>query len=394
MNLLFTITSYPPSIGGTQLYLHLLAQQLYDHHAIQVVSHWDHNRNDWLLGTTFRAPLTNRDYVIDNINVHRIGLSKQEKLYFAPYVFLYYPFMDSVLPLMAQRLATHLAPYAEYANLIHNVRQGRETLSYASLYTARKYDIPFVLTPAHHPRWKGWLYRAYSKLYTMADMVIALTNVEKQTLMDMGVHEDHIAVTGMGPVLASQACPEAFRLRHKIDGPIVLFVGRHDRYKGYRQVLQAANFVWKRVPETHFVFVGPPVGKSECDFEMLEDRRIHRLGAVDLQEKTNALAACDVLALPSTQESFGGVYVEAWSFAKPVIGCDIPAVSEVISDAVDGYLVEQDPAQIAERICHLLLNPEVMQTMGEKGRQKVAARFTWSRLAELTEQAYCQSLDG
>jgi glycosyltransferase involved in cell wall biosynthesis len=59
----------------------------------------------------------------------------------------------------------------------------------------------------------------------------------------------------------------------------------------------------------------------------VNDPRILELGSVDLQTKTDALEACTLLCLPSTQESFGGVYTEAWSFKKPVIGCDIPAVS-------------------------------------------------------------------
>ena len=55
------------------------------------------------------------------------------------------------------------------------------------------------------------------------------------------------------------------------------------------------------------------------------DPRLIELGTVDLQQKTNALAACTLLCLPSTQESFGGVFTEAWSFEKPVIGANIPA---------------------------------------------------------------------
>jgi glycosyltransferase involved in cell wall biosynthesis len=109
---------------------------------------------------------------------------------------------------------------------------------------------------------------------------------------------------------------------------------------------------------------------------------------VGLQLKTDALAACALLCVPSTQESFGGVYTEAWSFGKPVIGCDIPAVAEVITDGQDGYLVDQEPEQIAERVCHLLLNPAQAEAMGQAGQHKVEAEYTWQRIAERTEEAY------
>jgi len=171
-------------------------------------------------------------------------------------------------------------------------------------------------------------------------------------------------------------------------GATVLFIGQHYPYKGYKQTLEAARLVWQRVPDVHFVFIGPTIGKSEREFQAISDQRIHRLGAVDQKEKTDALAACNLLCVPSTQESFGGVYTEAWWFGKPVIGCPIPAVSEVISDGVDGFLVEQNAHQIAERICYFLLNPELTQRMGVAGRRKVEERYTWEKLAKSTRAVY------
>ncbi len=229
----------------------------------------------------------------------------------------------------------------------------------------------------------------------MADAVIALTNVEKQTLIEIGVQEEKIYVTGNGPIISAQADPEKFCALNSIHGPFVLFLGQLYPYKGYKETLEAARLVWQRVPDVHFVFIGPSVGRSEIEFQALADPRIHRLGTVDQKVKTDALAACTLLCVPSTQESFGGVYTEAWWFEKPVIGCPIPAVSEVISDGVDGLLVEQNANQIAERICHLLLNPELMQRMGIAGRRKVEERYTWEKLAERTIAVYqkvCQSV--
>ena len=52
MKLLYTLTTYPPAIGGAQLHQHPLAQQLKQHHPIQVFTHWTQNRTDWLMGTT------------------------------------------------------------------------------------------------------------------------------------------------------------------------------------------------------------------------------------------------------------------------------------------------------------------------------------------------------
>ncbi len=388
MKLLYTLTTYPPAIGGAQLHQHLLAKQLNNKHDIQVISHWNKNRTDWLLGTTINAPSQSKDYSFEDIKVRQIGFSLTEKLSLLPYIPIYYPLMDIALKPIANNIEKHLDQYAKNADIVHNVRIGREGLSYASCQTARKNNIPFVLTPVHHPRWVGWRYHAYLELYKLANLVITLTEVEKNTLISLGVKEERILVTGIGAILAESANPESFKEKYQIKEPIVLFLGQHYPYKGYQQLLAATSLVWEKIPEANFVFIGPDVKNSQKYFDDFKDKRIHRLGAVDLQTKTDALAACNLLCVPSSQESFGGVYTEAWSFGKPVIGCDIPAVSEVISDGIDGYLVQQTPEEIAAVICQILLNPSQAEKMGLAGKQKVESRFTWEQLARKTEAAY------
>ncbi len=391
MNLLYTLTTYPPSTGGAQIHQHRLAQHLKERHDIQVVVHWDNNRTDWLLGTMVRAPSKDKDYTIDGINVHCMGFSWLDKLVMAPFAAAYYPLMLAGHPPLSPIVSCikkHLLPYAQKADLIHNVRLGREGLSYASYNIARECDIPFVLTPVHHPRWVGRRYNAYNKLYARADAVMALTYAEKEVLMQVGVPEERVHVIGHGPVLETQAKPGRFLQEYDMGSPIVLFLGQHYPYKGYKELLEAAKIVWEKIPGTHFVFIGPAVGQSEQVFKAVSDQRVHRLGTISLQEKTDALAACSLLCVPSTQESFGGVYAEAWCFRKPVIGCKIPAVSEVIADGVDGYLVEQEPKAIAERIIFLLENESVTLQMGTAGKKKVEEKYTWPRIAERVEMVY------
>ena len=387
MKLLYTLTTYPPAIGGAQLHQHLIAQQLKQQHQIQVFTHWDQNRTDWLMGTTINAPAQSKDYIIDDIPVHCMGINLIDKARLLPYLPLYYPWMDLALPPIANCISRYLDQYAQSADLLHNVRIGREGLSYASYQLAKKYDIPFIFTPVHHPRWVGWRYRAYIKLYQLADAVIALTETEKQTLINLGVNGDRITVTGMGAILAEKADSQAFKATYKTPDPIILFLAQHHSYKGYQQLLQAAPIVWKRFPEAQFVFAGPAIANSEKYFKN-QDPRIHRLGSLSLQDKSNALAACTLLCVPSSQESFGGVYTEAWHFDKPVIGCNIPAVSEVIDHGINGYLVNQNPLEIADAICQILLNPNQALKMGQNGNQKLQAKFTWNRIAEITESIY------
>jgi glycosyltransferase involved in cell wall biosynthesis len=306
-----------------------------------------------------------------------------------PWVLAYYALQGPALARIAEALNAEIAPWAANADLIHNCRIGREGLSYASLRVARQRDIPFVFTPVHHPRWGGWWHRYYHWLYRQADAVIALTEAERQLLIGLGVDERRLFVTGMGPVLAETADGAHFRAQHGLgEEPVVLCLGQKYAYKGLGAVLKAAPLVWARFPETRFLFIGPRTPYSRRLFAGVRDARIVELDAVGLQDKTDALAACDVFCLPSTQESFGGVFTEAWSLGKPVIGGDIPAVRTVIEEGQDGLLAPQQPGAIAAHILELLAHPTLRIEMGQRGQRKVNARYTWPRLAEQTEAVY------
>jgi len=389
MHLLFSITTYPPSVGGAQIHLHSLGQQMIGWgHKVKVIGYWDCNRSDWLMGTTLAAKNQGKDYIIDGIPVHLMGFSLTDKLCMLPWIPLYYPLMPLAVSHLSRYVIPKLVALSQNVDVIHNVRIGREVLSYASLRLARQLGIPFVLTPVHHPRWSGWRYQVFDEIYRQADALIALTDSERQALQQKGVAPEKIHVTGTGPIVAAVADGMGFRQKHQIIGPMVLFLGQHYAYKGYQQVLQATSIVWQSLPETYFVFVGPQVKQSERVFAEFRDPRIVRLGSVSLQEKSDALAACDLLCVPSTQESFGGVYTEAWMYQKPVIGCPIPAVSEVITNGVDGILVKQDPQEIAQTILMVLKNPDVANNFGVAGQKKVREKYSWSQLAQKTLGIY------
>ena len=393
MNLVLSITAYPPAIGGAQALMHALARQLSARHTVQVLTQWDTNRTDWLLGTSLNAPLEPRAYVQDGVPVQQISLPPGARRQLKPWVYGYYFFEGPAIRHIAAALADQMRPWTAGAELIHNCRIGREGLSFASLQLARERDIPFVFTPVHHPRWGGWLHRHYQALYRQADAVIALTGEEKKLLIGLGVPEKRVFVTGMGPILSPDPDPARFRREHGLGAaPLILFLGQKYRYKGLAALLAAAPLVWQRHPDAHFAFIGPRTAYSRRLFRGIADARLFELDAVPLAEKTDALAACTLLCVPSNQESFGGVYTEAWSLGKPVIGADIPALREVIADGQDGLLVQQVAGAIADGLMALLDDPTRAAAMGQRGREKVAARYSWARLAQLTESVYQQVL--
>lgn len=391
-NILCTITSYPPAIGGAQSHTHELMRRLAQRHRVTVASFWDRNRTDWLLGTTLTAPLQPRSYTLDGVSVQQVTWRRDERWRLLPLLCVYYALKTQAIAVISRRLAPKLAAVAPTCDLVYHARIGRESLAFASLALARQRDVPFLLVPYHHPRWVGWNYRQYLDLYRQADAVMALTDHERQTLIELGVQPQRIFVTGNAPVLATPPPPAgAFAGRYaparSAPGPLILFLAQKYRYKGLEALLAAAPLVWQQHPEAWFAFVGPRTRFSERLFHQVSDPRLVEMGAVSLAEKTAALADCTVLCVPSSQESFGGVFTEAWALHKPVIGGPAPAVREVITPGADGFVVAQDPALIAEHLNLLLAQPGLAARMGQAGFAKVQAHFTWDALAAKTEQA-------
>ena len=168
-----------------------------------------------------------------------------------------------------------------------------------------------------------------------------------------------------------------------------MFLGQKYPYKGVDTLLQAGPMIWSKHPDVDLVFVGPRTSDSKRLFAAAKDRRIREFGGVDLQDKTDLLSACEIVCLPSTQESFGGVLVEGWAMGKPVVGGPAAAIKDVIEDGQDGFFVaDASPGVLAERLNWLLDRPSTAHEFGASGARKVESRFTWDQLASRTEAIY------
>lgn len=387
LKILSVITGYLPAIGGAQIHTHTLNKELAKRHQVQVVCQWTENRTDFLRGTTVNAP-NQAAFVIDGIPVTRISPTIQERRQMRFWVWGYFLLQTQAINQISSVLSKHLIPFANDIDLIHNVRMGREGLSFSGLRVAQTRHLPFVFTPLHHPRWGSWLHRHYQLLYQEADAILALTAWERQKLIEFGVDPHRIVISGIGPVLVAGQNGSTFREQHGLSGPLVLFLGQKYRYKGLGALLAAAKLVWSQMPNVHFACLGPRTAYSKRLFMGEMDKRIIELGIVDLATKSSALQAADVVCIPSNQESFGGVFVEAWSSGSPVIGGDCPALREVITDGKDGFIVQQKADQIADRILRLLGDMDLRSQMVENGREKVNSQYSWDKIAEQTEKAY------
>jgi len=98
---------------------------------------------------------------------------------------------------------------------------------------------------------------------------------------------------------------------------------------------------------------------------------------------------CSVLILPSVQESFGLVIIEAWARQKPVICADIPALKELVDKSNGGLLFKVDNQNdLTKQIQFILDNPQKAQQMGQNGYNYVKNNYTWKKVG----QKICQKI--
>ena len=284
--------------------------------------------------------------------------------------------------------------YAEDRDLIHNI--GREYLD-SSLEVAEALGTPIVLTPlAHRGQFHGGDTPSDFARYRRADAITTMTDWEKGWFANEGVEDARIVTTGMGPNAVRSRDGLAFRAAHGIppDAPLVLYIGRKERYKGYIHLLDAAELVWRRHPDARFVFIGIPGFYSSFfdEFARYADERIVDIERASGTEKSAALDACDVFAMPSLHETFGIGYLEAWLHERPVVGGDIPPLREVIADGVDGFCVRQRAGDVASAIQRLLDDPGLRSSMGRAGALKLREKWDWERVIDRVEEAYARAL--
>jgi glycosyltransferase involved in cell wall biosynthesis len=284
--------------------------------------------------------------------------------------------------------------YAEDRDLIHNI--GREYLD-SSLEVAEMLGTPIVLTPlAHRGQFHGGDTPSDFARYRRADAITTMTDWENGWFASEGVDPARVVTTGMGPNAVRSRDGLAFRAAHGIpaDAPLVLYIGRKERYKGYIHLLDAAELVWRRHPETRFVFIGIPGFYSSFfdEFARYADERIVDIERASGTEKSAALDACDIFAMPSLHETFGIGYLEAWLHERPVVGGDIPPLREVIADGIDGFCVRQRAEDVAGAIRKLLDDPALGSTMGRAGSAKLREKWDWDRVIDRVEEAYARAL--
>jgi glycosyltransferase involved in cell wall biosynthesis len=242
----------------------------------------------------------------------------------------------------------------------------------------------------------------YPRMFSDCDATIVMTDAERAFVERRGARS--IAVTGAGvdPEHFSHRDGASIRRRFGLGNrPVIGFVGRQDTLKGVPTLIEAMHIVWRHAPDAMLLLAGQSAHRDARVTGMiaaLSPAARERVILVDDfpdSEAPSIVDACDIVTLPSVEESFGMVMIEAWACGKPVIGSDIASTRCIIDPGVDGWLVTPfDASDLAGRILDLIGHPQRRADFGEHGRAKVLERYTWDRVADSWETIFHRVVTG
>jgi phosphatidylinositol alpha-mannosyltransferase len=183
------------------------------------------------------------------------------------------------------------------------------------------------------------------------------------------------------------------------DGKLnILFVGRLEKRKGFKYLLQAYAQVKKAVPEARLMVVGAYNKEDKAPFVLYARRHrvrdVRFIGYVSEDDLPRYYRTCHVFCAPSTGfESFGIILLEAMAAGKPIVASNIAGYRSVLEDGKEGFLVPpEDERSLADALVHLLKDPVLRERMGRQGQIK-AVNYSWRKVAQQVLDYYQELLE-
>ncbi len=283
-----------------------------------------------------------------------------------------------------------------------------------ALILGKLFKVSVIITPFYHFSNPRYGKTASTEILAKFDKIIACTYLEKSFLINnLKISEEKIKVIPMGvdfeifdgihkTKFINFYFKKKFFKKNEKKFKMVLYCGYKNYEKGSISILKAIPYIIEKIKKVYFVFIGPPTiafNRELSKIQKLKNTRIINFTPDNLtgyydKKKLTAFEEADIYLMPSRSDAFGIAFLEAWASGKPVIGANIGATPEVISDNIDGLLVEFDnPEDIAEKVVKLLKKKRLRKKLGSAGQYRVKNYNTWDLIAKNTHILYQNIVD-
>jgi len=173
----------------------------------------------------------------------------------------------------------------------------------------------------------------------------------------------------------------------------VLFAGRLVAQKGPDLLVEAIPEVLAEVPAARFVFSGDGYMLQSLEHragELGVGHAARFVGYTDNGDLVRLFKSCDVVCVPSRNEPFGLVVLEAWSAGKPVVVSSAGGTNEFVDDGRNGVKVLPESHSIAKGLTTVLSLADRGRSIGEAGRLDAVERFSWDEVGRRTRDVYAE----
>jgi glycosyltransferase involved in cell wall biosynthesis len=175
----------------------------------------------------------------------------------------------------------------------------------------------------------------------------------------------------------------------------VLAFGRMVEKKGFRTLIDAAA----RVPGIRVVIAGGGDLRQTLAARTSEiGAPVSFPGSLDRATMAAAIAAADIVAVPSVVDRAGNVdglpnaLLEALSAGRAVIASRVAGIPDVVDDGVNGLLVpEKDVDSLSTGLRRLAAEPGTRRRLGEEARRRAIRDLTWDAAAKAFEECYAEA---
>ena len=249
---------------------------------------------------------------------------------------------------------------------------------------------------AVHGRFRnyGWSHHILNHWFKRLDGRIAVSGAARQYVARFFPADYHIIPNGTDVDFFSQQMDPIPELD---DGKInILFVGRLEKRKGLRYLLEAYGKLKWDFEDIRLVVVGPGNPDRDC-YRIMSERNLKDVvfaGNVPYQDLPRYYQTAHICCAPATgRESFGIVLLEAMAASKPVVASRIDGYSAVVEHGVQGLLVPpKDSSTLAEALAFLIGDPALRRQMGQAGRQTVEG-YRWELIAQQVMDYYVSLME-
>ncbi len=238
------------------------------------------------------------------------------------------------------------------------------------------------------------------EIVAAANAIVAPAEAERKNLLDhYGASPEKIRVIPCGVDLDrfKPLDKEHARITLQIDptSQVILFVGRFAPVKGLDHLLAAVAELVPRYPHAKLLVVGGD--GPGADTTVALKKRAQGLGIasnlclagrVDHDDVPLYYNAADLLALPSTYESFGLVTLESLACGTPVVATSTGGAASIIREGINGVLIEQPDSLSLCRGIEQILSQVTQQILSRDGIRASVSGFSWQCIAAMNLKRY------